>query len=269
MNLQPPDARIPSTEEVRIFAAQTLDLFEKCRIQFEPASKLSDQIKLGLLTKQLKIFRNIFRLAEIGDGETPPILSRSIFEIALTITFLVLNEDEDNELYEKFRKSSLENLKQLVLGAEKSKYSGRKAAKEMIKDIKQQLLDEGYKSKQAIKKYPRSWHPDLSYYQMAKSVGNEFETFYSTFYATTSTFAHPNWLDIKRNHLAFKKTKAKSKTSSQIVPIPLLCFTMCLMLGTIEICCLKLTKTNKEININLVNKIRKLHHTLHNEKPNI
>lgn len=147
----------------------------------------------------------------MGDGETPPVLSRSIFEIALTINYLVLNDDKDGELYEEFKKTSLENLNQLVLGAKKSKYSGRKTAKEMIKNIKQQLLEEGYKNMQAIKKHPKSWHPDLGYYQMSKSVGNEFETFYSTFYTTASAFAHPNWLDIKHNHLVFKKTKLNQK----------------------------------------------------------
>lgn len=267
MNPQPPESRIPNAEEAKIFATQTLNLFEKCRTQFEPATKLSDQIKLGLLTKQLKIFKNIFRLAEMGDGETPPVLSRSIFEIALTLTFLVLNEDDHIDLYEKFKKTSLDSLKQLLLEAEKSKYSGRKTSREMIKTIQQQLLDEGYKSNQVIKKHSNSWHPDLSYYQMAKSVGNEFETFYITFYSTASTFVHPSWLDIKRNHLVFKKTKAKSKMSLQIVPLSLLCLTMCLMLRTIEVCCLKLTKTNRKVNVDLVSKIRKLHYTLHNKRP--
>ena len=264
---QPPPSRIPSTEELRKFAGQTIRLLNKCIAQFEPAKQLKDQIMLGLLTKEFKTYRNVFKIADQGDSDTPPILARVIYELALSIVYLLLNEDENPNLYDEFKKTALQRAYQSIGEMEHSKYSDRNSTKKTILSIKQKLSDEGFQVEESSENFPKSWHSNLSYYQMAEAVGEEFLTFYTGFYGTSSIFVHPSWLDLEQNHIITTQKGTKSRIISPTLSVYPLCTVTCLLLISSEICAMKLSEKNRTKNVRLVNKIRRVHHLFHNGSP--
>src|SRR5258706_8791 len=135
----PPAARIPTSGELKVFAQQTAALLSECIEQFTEVNQLNIKIKLGLLVKLLKVYRNMFVIAETGDSDTPPILARIIYELALSFVFLIINEDEHPEYFEMFKQTALQRQYDLMKNEEKIPENDRESNKDMIEGIKQML----------------------------------------------------------------------------------------------------------------------------------
>lgn len=265
---KPAPTKIPSTEELRIFSKQTISLLEHCIKKFEPAHELRDKIIIGLLTKMLKTYRSVFYNADMGDSETPEILVRIIYELALTTVFLLISEDEEKENYLLFKKTSLSRLHNTILELNQLEGNNKEAIRNVIEKLEYRLKEENFVREETTNiKYPKSWHPDISYQKMAKLLGGEFEEFYIIFYEVTSTVTHPNWLNLEKNHIHIENDMGYSKVESPELQIFPLCTATCLLLRTAEICAIKLTVKNKKKNKIFLKKIREVHYLMHNGRP--
>lgn len=262
-----PPSRIPTPAELKTFSHQTEALLLKCIKELDSVSKLDEKIRLGLLVKLLKVYRNMFAIADLDDSDTPPILARIIYELALSFIFLVINQDDHPEYYELFKKTTLQRMADLMKVAEKAPDKDRKSNKEMVEGLKKKLSDEQFNLSQSSSGYPKSWLPDKSYYQMAKEVGDEFLAAYNIFYEATSIFVHPNWLDIEGNHLDTSKMLATAQLKSPPLSVLPLCTASCFVLRTIEVFGISIVGKNAVKSKRFVERSRHIHHLLHNGSP--
>lgn len=261
-----PEAKIPSREELLKIADEVRVYIKQCIAEIEPAEDLSAQVRLGMLVKLLKTYHNLLQIMDSGDSETPAILSRIIYEFALSISYMMINDVEEPDIYEKFRQSALVRSHIMVKNAKKSVYRNRQSTKDSNAAVEAMLLAEGYDITQKLPDIPKSWHPTVTYLKMAHSLGSEFKEFYDTFYETTSVFVHPNWLEIKKQ-LTFdtsgKATALLLNRPQSILPVVT---ATCLMLRTAEICHAKHIQSgaDKDTHLITIGAINKTHYTLHN-----
>ncbi len=239
----------------------------ECIEESDSVVNLDGKIKLGLLVKLLKVYRNMFAIADLNDSDTPPILARIIYELALSFIFLVINQDDHPEYFELFRKTTLQRMADLMKNAENAPDKDRKSNKDMVDGLRKKLSDEQFNSDESSKNYPKSWLPDKSYYQMAKEVGGEFLAAYNIFYEATSTFVHPNWLDIERNHIDTSNTLVTAQLKSPPLSVLPLCTASCFILRTIEVFGMSIFDKNSTKSKRLVERSRHIHHLLHNGSP--
>jgi len=261
-----PEAKIPSREELLAIADEAHAYIKQCIAEIEPAEELGAQVQLGMLVKLLKTYHNLLQIADNGDSDTPLILSRIIYEFALSLSYMLVNDVEEPDIYEKFRQSALVRSHIMVKNAKKSVYRNRQSTKDSNAAVEVMLLSEGYDITQKLPDIPKSWHPTITYLKMAHSLGDEFKEFYDTFYETTSIFVHPNWLDLKKQLVFDSSGKATAQLLNRPQLILPIVTATCLMLRTAEICHIKRIQSggDKNIHTTLIQAINKSHYALHN-----
>ncbi len=264
---EPPPAKTPTREELLVIANQAHAYIKDCIKELEPATSLGAQVQLGMLVKLLKTYHNLLRIIESGDSETPAILARGIYEYSLSLVYMIVNDQEDPEIYEKFRQSALARSHIMLKNGNKSTYRHRQSSKESQTAIENMLASEGYDIAQKLPDIPKSWHPEMSYQKMAQSLGVEFKEFYHSFYEVTSIFVHPNWLDIKTQLIFDSKGGATASLYNQPQPVHPIVTATCLILRTAVIFRIELSarsdRDKDQLNL-VIDQIRRTHYSLHN-----
>lgn len=265
-NNQPPEARIPTQEELLELSGQVHGLIKDCITELEPAHTLGEKVQLAILVKLLKMYHNLFRIADSGDSHTPVLLSRIIFEFALSFTYMCVNDQAELDIYEKFRRSALVRTHMALKATKKSKTRNRKSSTDLVKTLETMLAQENYDITQPLGDIPKSWHPTVTYMKMAYSLSDEFKDFYNNFYEVTSTAIHPNWLDLRKEFITDNQGEARANLMNGPTSILPLAIATCVMLQVAETCRVKFIQRGNDRDSELVaiEVIKQTHHQLHN-----
>lgn len=261
-----PPAKIPSKGKLLEISGEAHDYLMQCIQDSNSAESLAEQIRLAMLVKVLKMYHNLMQAAAVGDPETPPIIGRIIYEFTLSAAYMVVNDEDDPDIYEKFKQSALTRSHQIIKDIEKSDLKDRESSRQAIDSIKAMLLIEGYDISQKSHLMPKSWHPTKSYMAMASELGGEFNEFYEIFYGVTSIYIHPNWLDLKR-YLRFNPDgSASAKLLNEMQPNHLQVSATCLALKLAEIYRINFVRLGIDLDAQrrILQKINETHYRLHN-----
>ena len=267
----PGRSRNPSKLEFRIFSLQATLLANYCIGQLQFSTELREQILLGLFIKLEKTYRNMLTAYSKKLTDVVPVLARMIYELSLTIVYLLVNEDEDATLFEQFKENSSMRRYVALEKMEISPFSGRESSKEAVSSLKRRFAKEKFDKTTFVRPRTSSWHRNLSYYGIAKSLGGEFEEGYNTFYSAASIFIHPSWDDLVGNHLQFINDQAIGIAISKQDQFVAMCISTCFLLRSSETFFMKQVSKNIncDVNVDLIRKTRKVHHQFHNGKPDV
>jgi len=169
-------------------------------VEAEP-NDIRAAVCIGLLARCYKLCKRIMDACAGNDGELAQILLRCLFES--TTSFMLVARDETSETAKAFVKSSAQRhrdlrqtIEQLAAGIEHP--TTLALTDKMASDIE----EDGFKL-DSLEKTPThglsSWLPGSSYFSIADQVG--LKGIHQMSYATESTFMHPNWQNVKRQHL--------------------------------------------------------------------
>ncbi|HUC20348.1 MAG TPA: DUF5677 domain-containing protein [Candidatus Polarisedimenticolaceae bacterium] len=228
-------------------------------------SNIERQINMGLLVKASKLYGSITSTKRLqdDDSQTIQISMRTLFEVCLSLIYLVINEDE--ELYKEFVLTDMmrrRNMRDATLASPLSQ--SHPLMKKTVKDIEDSIRTEGFDPEQLPKGYPQSWHRSISYARMAREAGPELENMYSTFYGLSSSISHPSWQDLTRSHLKPSNVSGTMNPNFEFIPVMELDVEMstCIVLGAAYPFALKFAPKNSI----QADHISKIHDNLHKQR---
>jgi hypothetical protein len=188
-------------ENIFDFANQSINDLKTCKMDDSLKSHLRRVFTL-LFNSSFKTFRSILFLCNKGHGEDAMTLTRTIFDIYVTLKYIQMNPEDRiykfmnyNLLENKFRldevkrqnsKMSLE-IKRLYLEREEE-------ILENYNKIKGFYVKEGDNEERALKKFKSGRWAEINRREMAKKVG--LEDNYNCIFPFTSCFVHPHPLGL-------------------------------------------------------------------------
>ena len=178
------------------------DLFNSILLDIGPSNDFKEGIILGLIVKFDKLYKSCITAINNSDLTAFNILIRSYYEITITIRYILSHLDEDDAVNKFIIGDAMESLRNLQNDLNNKNISKNTYQFE-FEMLTRSLEDHGLSIKDIPSRYPKSWHPTLSYKDIAEKLDNTGESLsiYEILYSKTSTVAHPNLRDILKWHI--------------------------------------------------------------------
>jgi len=257
-------------DEVEQISKEVMNLYAKVIRKSQPAKKRPGQIRLALLAKMARVYISLLEIASTKEGDVAVILGRQIQELGITLSYLLTFHENDPDIYNKFARSSFNRMHRMIKYFEDppEEFIGQEGI-ESAESLRTALLENGYDvDKEKLGPIPTSWHPEKSYYTMAKELGPKFEGMFLSFYSFASGSIHPDWMFLKSNELTYdNKNYAYADDNIHITPTPIIISSTCMMLDALEIYGKNASDkifTQKE-KLAFLAEVRELHFKLHND----
>lgn len=209
------------------------EALKQCIQETDKSPTIVNTIDTGLLVRTYKLLNAFMRNARAQDNMSARIVERCIYETCISIRYLVDHNKE--KTYTAFKESDAMRKRDLIAYLENADSNLPPEMVSFADYLKQEIEKLGYNPEKLDTRHPLSWHPNLSYADMAFQLkGSTWQT-YEMGYSASSEALHQSWSDITERHVNFSEEgEIEPNLFNDKVYLSQIANVLCVILGTLE-----------------------------------